>query len=122
MKCCGNCDYGVPIDGDPDGTLECRRISETQLADNLFWALWYNGLDYEVEYLAGLLEDAQGWLDRNDPRMRDAGEEMKLLWMILVQCFGDYGTSPRSGWVEDTRGAAEFLRSCIKRTWGEADG
>ncbi|MBQ9005981.1 MAG: hypothetical protein IJ092_06375 [Atopobiaceae bacterium] len=102
--------------------IEKPEISKTQLVDNLFWALWYNGLDYEVEYLAGLLEDAQGWLERSDPRMRDAGESMVLLWMILVQSFGDYRTSPRSGWVEDTRGAAEFLRSRIKRTWGEADG
>lgn len=27
MKICRDCDYSVPIDGDPNGTLECRRHS-----------------------------------------------------------------------------------------------
>ena len=25
MRICRDCDFSVPIDGDPDGNLECRR-------------------------------------------------------------------------------------------------
>lgn len=25
---------------------------------------------------------------------------LTIIWMILVDMFGDYGTSPRSGWIE----------------------
>lgn len=27
-------------------------------------------------------------------------ERINLIWMILVCMYGDYGTSPRSGWLE----------------------
>ena len=90
-----------------------------QFADHFFWALWYNGLEDDIEQLARRLEDAKGWFGRSDAGIE--GESIELLWMILVQRFGDYGTSPRSGWIEDTEGAAMFLYSRMTRTWKQDD-
>ena len=89
------------------------------MMDHLFWALWYNGCDEQVEKLADMMRDASGQVTRSDTSFDDDGVE--LLWMMLVQYFGDYGTSPRSGWVSDTSGAAEFLDAHIERTWGRCD-
>lgn len=90
--------------------------------DNLFWALWYNGLEGDVEHLAAHLGREEGKVSRKDVGLYVCCESMELLWMALVQCFGDYGASPRSGWITDTRGAARFLGAAIERTWGGCDG
>jgi hypothetical protein len=31
------------------------------------------------------------------------------LWMMLVSAFGDWGTSIRSGWIEQKKAAADFI-------------
>ena len=33
-----------------------------------------------------------------------------VIWQLLVLMFGDYGTSPRYGWIDDTRGAIAYLK------------
>ena len=90
------------------------------MIDHLFWALWYNGCDESVEELAGVLRDATERVTRGDTTIDD--DAIELLWMMLVQHFGNYGSSPRSGWISDTSGAAEFLDAHIERTWGQCDG
>ena len=37
------------------------------------------------------------------------------LWMMLVSAFGDWGTSIRSGWIEETKEAAEFINEATDR-------
>ena len=37
--------------------------------------------------------------------------EEHVIWMILVGMFGNWGTSIRGGWIEDTKAAAEFVRT-----------
>ena len=36
-------------------------------------------------------------------------ETVKFLYAILVLMYGDYGTSPYSGWIEDKPGCISFL-------------
>lgn len=36
-------------------------------------------------------------------------EQLEVLKMMLVVWFGDYGTSPRSGWIEETAECKQFL-------------
>ena len=33
----------------------------------------------------------------------------EMIWMISVLLFGNYGTSPRSGWIEDISGFRNFI-------------
>ena len=40
--------------------------------------------------------------------------EEHTLWMMLVGMFGSWGTSIRGGWIEDCKGAAEFIRANVK--------
>ena len=34
-----------------------------------------------------------------------------VIWQMLVLMFGDYGTSPRYGWIVDISGAIAYLKS-----------
>ena len=39
------------------------------------------------------------------------GESLdEILWMMLVELFGTYGTTVRTGWIDDVDGAIEWLK------------
>ena len=40
--------------------------------------------------------------------------QLQVLWMFLVTLFGDYGTSPRYGWIEKMAECKSFLDDIIK--------
>ena len=40
--------------------------------------------------------------------------EMHTIWMLLTGMFGDWGTSIRSGWIEDIDGCIEFIQGLIR--------
>lgn len=42
-----------------------------------------------------------------DPQSR---EQLEMLWMIAVLLFGDYGVSPRFGWIENVDDFREWVR------------
>lgn len=75
---------------------------------------WYNGLAEEIIKWKepGYFDEEYGRLSWNwdyfrsefDMSMR---EQIEVIWMICVCLFGDYGTSPRSGWIENKE---EFYR------------
>lgn len=71
--------------------------------------VWYNGL-----------EDVGTWehLPLNEYgtiwRPKDVSEQGEIIWMICVSMFGDYGTSPRSGWIEDIDGFRSFVHELMK--------
>ena len=46
--------------------------------------------------------------------LRDPHTITGWLWFILICRFGDYGTSPRFGWIEDKDGATQFLKSLLE--------
>lgn len=78
--------------------------------NSLLWVLAYNGYEQQIkdiyEYLKhetvtasyphdlGILSD--------DPDSPD-----RILWSTLVMEFGDYGTSPRFGWVKKLQSALD---------------
>lgn len=35
--------------------------------------------------------------------------QLQVIWMICVAKFGEYGTSPRFGWITDIKGFREFI-------------
>lgn len=41
-------------------------------------------------------------------------DELNVLWLLLVKMFGDYGISPRSGWIEKRSECANFLETLVE--------
>lgn len=41
-------------------------------------------------------------------------EELNVLWLLLVEMFGDCGTSPRSGWIEKRKECSDFLETIVE--------
>lgn len=68
---------------------------------------WYNGLssrilswkrlndNHDDPHHSVLCSDNYGCTDENDPDI----SALQVFWMIAVEKFGDYGTSPRYGWI-----------------------
>ena len=75
-------------------------------AENIIDALdsvtWYNGLAEEILEWKNLPKDdgAIACPDIQDP-------QLQVIWMICCVLFGDYGTSPRTGWIY-TENVGEF--------------
>jgi len=82
-------------------------MSYEQLIDTLDAITWYNGI---YEPLLALKEDLLNCSDKGTyTKYKSENLEYKhklfydtqfeVFWMMLVLMFGDYGTSPRSGWI-----------------------
>lgn len=80
------------------------------LFENLASIVWYNGLEEQLRVLRRELE-CKNRLPRQNVDLSAQGE---IFFMILVFRFGDYGVSPRYGWIEDFDGAVEFIDKLLK--------
>ena len=90
--------------------------------------IWYNGLGADIckwknleptgsEYSfirCPLHEIRSQYSDRDY-------SNFEIIWMIAVLLFGDYGTSPRSGWITDINGFKSFIDE-ITKLYREAEG
>lgn len=93
--------------------------------DSLDSVTWYNGLGRIV----------RSWLDLQPGKPcgvilapinygldqvydECAVAQLQVIWMIAVTLFGDYGTSPRHGWIEDIAGFREWIKK-ITATYRE---
>ena len=46
--------------------------------------------------------------------MSSSNKELNVLWILLVEMFGDCGTSPRSGWIEKRSECSDFLETIVE--------
>ena len=72
---------------------------------------YYNGLYELASDMVIILKEAKPYKNYSITRPDSIGDPnslMGILWSILVVNFGDYGTSPRYGWIE-----CEHLDECI---------
>ena len=87
---------------------ECLEKLE-KLLDAIDSVTWYNGY-YEImeQWINDLSTRKEGddYYRRPDHE-NDGG--LEVIWMLCVCMFGDYGTSPRSGWIDDFKGCRDFL-------------
>lgn len=95
--------------------------------DALDSVTWYNGLAEEVltwlnlkprETSGYILPETYYGLSDND-KDSYAYHQLQVLWMIAVELFGDCGTSPRSGWIEDIDGFKKWVLD-ITQTYRES--
>lgn len=93
-------------------------MSKRMTVDNMVHALdsvtWYNGLaEYVMKWKTDcprvngtIVADETYCCGEMDSFIYD---QLQVIWMICVELFGDCGTSPRSGWIEDVDGFYEFI-------------
>lgn len=86
--------------------------------DSLIHALdsvvWYNGYGDIVSGWGDLRpKDGHGEYltppDNYGAQSKDEADQLQVIWMIAVMLFGNYGTSPRYGWIEDIDGFRQFI-------------
>ena len=46
--------------------------------------------------------------------MSTTDKELNVLWILLVEMFGNCGTSPRTGWIEKRKDCADFLETIVE--------
>lgn len=46
--------------------------------------------------------------------MSSTDKELNVLWILLVEMFGNCGTSPRTGWIEKRKDCADFLETIVE--------
>lgn len=95
---------------------------ERQALDSI---TWYNGLAPVVFSWIELKDDGysigcpnnygapEGWSES------DVGQ-LQLFWMCAVEMFGDYGTSPRFGWITDVAGFRKWILD-ITKIWRSSE-
>ena len=89
-----------------------EKATRDDLIEALDMVVWYNGYWEIVKGWIEALTNPKGKYIHRPDDCNDDG--LEVLWMICVLMFGDYGTSPRSGWVEDFEGCREFLIEMTK--------
>ena len=107
-------------------------MTAEMIIDALDSVTWYNGLA-EVVLTWKDLKPEHGSVSCPDnygdkiSGLLSVGEkedlaQLQVMWMICVMLFGDYGTSPRYGWIEE-KNLKEFhaFIDSITETQREAD-
>lgn len=81
--------------------MESKEYSELENA--LQSVVWYNGLYEELLKWKEVKPKRDiVTIDVDDP-------QLQVFWMIAVELFGDYGTSPRTGWINDIEGFHKWI-------------
>lgn len=87
------------------------------MSENLQEALrsivWYDGHYEWLEEFADKLEKSNG-IFRCPFDPKDWNSEPHVIYMLLVGMFGNWGTSIRGGWIEETKECAEYIRELCK--------
>ena len=130
--------YVVVVDNRVEDIKRIRPTLRTTFDEAFFWALWYNGFEEHVDAMIEYIND-NGVDIRGDgrrlqvefPRGKSAcvtvddvvhDNPNSILWMVLVDMFGDYGTSPRYGWIEQPHECVEYLKELRRKTWLNCSG
>ena len=95
-----------------------RKYSDKN--DNILWCLWYNGYEDFIKEIFGKIKefDVNGDILTckdifESPLCKNSPEQ--ILWMWLVLEFGDYGTSPRNGWIDDIDSLVLYLSDFMSK-------
>lgn len=90
-------------------------MSENANKLDILTVLWYNDFEDKIEELIRYISSSMDFPDycpHPESWSQDSyNSPMGLLWSCLVLEFGDFGSSPRYGWIVDKLGAV----NCLKR-------
>ena len=84
------------------------KTDKTKLYEALENVIWYDG---HYEWLKDLRNELENYDDclYSIPEGMEWHTEQHCIWMLLVGMFGDWGTSIRTGWIEDFEGCIKFI-------------
>lgn len=91
-------------------------LSNANLYDALQSIIWYDGHSEWLRELCGELEKAKEEGEFYSMDFAEWHTEKHTIWMLLVGAFGDWGTSIRSGWIEDIDGCIAFIQGIIEES------
>ena len=81
------------------------------------YLVFYNGYEEIVHSLLehiSMVSEGGTILPPKSLKYGDESETVEaILWFTLVCMFGDYGTSPRFGWIDKKKEAIAFLNSLL---------
>lgn len=115
---CGSGEYRLQFETDckekfeymQEAARKCVDGKEDPLFEALENIIWYDG---HYEWLMKLRDDMQAHIgDRiyeNPFPTEQWHTEGHTIWMLLVGMFGDWGTSIRSGWIDNIQGCIRFI-------------
>lgn len=80
-------------------------ITSDMIVNAIKDAVWYNDLEAFIRHWIAVLENADNdyVLCPTTYEVLKEHRDLQFIWMIIVLMFGDYGTSPRGGWVESDK-------------------
>ena len=81
---------------------------DDKLYNAFLWMLWYQGYDTAISELLKKIKDTDECISYSDEN--GFSEEV---WSIFVLMFGEYGTSPRFGWIENVAEFKKFLEQIL---------
>ena len=83
---------------------------DTDGNDPMIGIVWYNGLEDIVIKWKDYKENDDVPYREYKSSLKDSDyHQLEMVWMYLVLCFGNYGVSPRSGWIEDFEGYKKWI-------------
>ena len=101
--------------------ISCKN-KDRSLFNALESIVWYDGHYVWLKELRDDLEKHRTEYSYMIPDDIEWHTEKHTIWMLLVGIFGDWGTSIRSGWIEDIDGCIEFIDALCKDSWEAEDG
>ena len=81
------------------------------MLEALLWVLLYNGYDDKIMRIYNYLKENadKSQVSYPDWLSDDVDAPDRILWSVLVMLDGDYGTSPRYGWIDKPKSAIERM-------------
>ena len=78
---------------------------DTDGNDPMIGIVWYNGLeDIVIKWKDYKNDGTTPYFEYEASLSEGDYRQLQMVWMYLILCFGNYGTSPRCGWIEDFEG------------------
>lgn len=94
-------------------------VTKEKLLEALDCVTWYNGLaEIVISWEQLPVDEFCNCIKAPDIVWKN--EQLQVIWMIAVWLFGNYGTSPRGGWIEK-KNVEDFRRFCREITKTERE-
>ena len=83
-----------------------ERIINNELYEAFIKMLWYQGYDVSISKMIEKIKETDTYISYDEKN--GFSEEV---WSVFVLMFGDYGSSPRYGWIEKVKDFKTFLEN-----------
>ena len=98
-------------------------MDKTSYTEALDSVTWYNCLAESVlKWLEIKPENGKSIIPLKDYGAENTFDyyQLQVIWMIAINLFGDWGTSPRFGWINDIDGFHKWILD-ITELWRSSD-